>query len=81
VCALDRLDEEVHLPPLLLERRVLRVGERARRPQAQARQVVLVLAEVLTVHPHLEGAKVLVDHLPHNLVTLHLRVCELVVGF
>ena len=60
---LDGLQVQVQAAALLLDGRIAAVGQRARRAVAQARDVVLVAAEVLRLRLDLEGAVVVVDYL------------------
>jgi hypothetical protein len=68
VRALCCLHAEVEGSLFLEDSRVLAVGQRARALVAQARDVVLVAAHRLRQRLRLEGAVVVVDHLPDHLL-------------
>lgn len=71
VRSLDRLHAQVEPAIVLLDRRVLRVGERAGGAVAHAGEVVLVATERLRARLRLVRAEALVDHSPDDVVVLH----------
>ena len=73
VCALDRLDVQEAVAVVFVDGGILRVCKGARLAVAQARDIVLIAAEVLCiiVELRLKRAELLVDDLPDHLVALH----------
>ena len=69
--ALDCLHAQVESAIVLLDGRVLRVGQRAGRAVAHTREVVLVAAERVRGRFCLERAELLIDHRPDDVVVLH----------
>lgn len=72
--SLDRFDVQKALSFILVDRGILRVGKGTRLPVAETRHIVFVPAEVLVLVRQfgLERAELLVDHLPDDLIALHL---------
>lgn len=67
MCALDRLHVQIQTALVLPDGGVAAVGQRAGRPVAESRNVVLIPAEVGRLCFDFIGAMAMVDDLPHNL--------------
>lgn len=64
MCSLDRLHVEVESALVLADGRIARIGERARCPVAETRDVVLIPTEVLRRRLDFVAAERVADHIP-----------------